>query len=256
MLKCILNVYTRQIMVESKESLLFEFLFFIVILFSFTVFFSNLWGKGCFYFIIYLNLFIYCYTSCSRIFSPLPTKSKGTSGLDSVRLSVRQSCKSVFRTFLFMLSDIHLIFGVLLWHIKIQIKFEFGVDPLIFQEVMALGLRKYHEFSVFRTFFLMLSDINLIFGILLWNIRYRSSLSLMLIHWFFRKLWPLDFEKYLEFSVFRTFLFVLNFRYIFIRYIRYIALTYQDTDQVWVWFWSIDFSRGYDPWTSKNITKY
>jgi hypothetical protein len=40
-----------------------------------------------------------------------------------------------------MLSDIYLIFGTLLCHTKIQIKFEFGVDPLIFQEVMALGLR-------------------------------------------------------------------------------------------------------------------
>jgi hypothetical protein len=38
-----------------------------------------------------------------------------------------------------MLSDIYLIFGTLLWHIKIQIKFEFGFDPLIFLEVMALG---------------------------------------------------------------------------------------------------------------------
>jgi hypothetical protein len=43
---------------------------------------------------------------------------------------------------LFMLSDIHLIFGTLLYHTKIQIQFEFGFDPLIFHEVMALGLRK------------------------------------------------------------------------------------------------------------------
>jgi hypothetical protein len=35
-----------------------------------------------------------------------------------------------------------LIFGTLLCHSKIQIKFEFGSDPLIFHEVMALGLRK------------------------------------------------------------------------------------------------------------------
>jgi hypothetical protein len=37
-------------------------------------------------------------------------------------------------------SHIHLIFGTLLCNIKIQIKFEFGFDPLIFHEVMALGL--------------------------------------------------------------------------------------------------------------------
>jgi hypothetical protein len=50
---------------------------------------------------------------------------------------------TVFRTFfLSLLTDIHLIFGTLLCHTKIQIKFEFGSDPLIFHEVMALGLGK------------------------------------------------------------------------------------------------------------------
>jgi hypothetical protein len=49
---------------------------------------------------------------------------------------------SVFRsTFFSLLKDIHSIFGTLLCHTKIQIKFEFGFDPLIFPEVMALGLR-------------------------------------------------------------------------------------------------------------------
>jgi hypothetical protein len=41
-----------------------------------------------------------------------------------------------------VLKDIYFIFGTWLWHIKIQIKIEFGFDPLIFHEVMALGLRK------------------------------------------------------------------------------------------------------------------
>jgi hypothetical protein len=41
----------------------------------------------------------------------------------------------------------YLIFGALLGHTRIQIKFEFGFDPLIFYEVMALGLRKM-SFSV------------------------------------------------------------------------------------------------------------
>jgi hypothetical protein len=54
-----------------------------------------------------------------------------------------------------------------IWYIslptKIQIKFEFGSDPLIFDEVMALGLGKNHELLVFR----LLTDIHLIFGTLL-----------------------------------------------------------------------------------------
>jgi hypothetical protein len=57
-----------------------------------------------------------------------------------------------------MLSDIHLIFGTLLCHTKIQIKIEFGFDPSIFHEVMALGLRKisriisFQHFVFFRAF--------------------------------------------------------------------------------------------------------
>jgi hypothetical protein len=41
-----------------------------------------------------------------------------------------------------LLTDIHLIFHTLLCNTMIQIKFEFGFDPLIFHEVMALGLGK------------------------------------------------------------------------------------------------------------------
>jgi hypothetical protein len=42
--------------------------------------------------------------------------------------------------FLFLLTDMHLKFGTLLCHTKMQIKFEFGPDPLIFHDVIALGL--------------------------------------------------------------------------------------------------------------------
>jgi hypothetical protein len=63
-----------------------------------------------------------------------------------------------------LLTDIHLIFGTLLCHTKIQIKFEFGFDPLIFHEVMALGLRKKSRIISFMHFF---SQIHLIFGTLL-----------------------------------------------------------------------------------------
>jgi hypothetical protein len=55
-------------------------------------------------------------------------------------------------SFLFLLTDTHLIFGTLLRHTKLQIKFEFGLDPLIFHEVMALGHRKILRMSVFLHF--------------------------------------------------------------------------------------------------------
>jgi hypothetical protein len=70
---------------------------------------------------------------------------------------------TVFQTFFSLLTDIHLIFGTLLCYTKIQIKFEFGSDPLIFHEVMALGLRKKnHELSVFHAFFSYSFDIQYI----------------------------------------------------------------------------------------------
>jgi hypothetical protein len=50
--------------------------------------------------------------------------------------------KSRIMSFTHFFSHIHLIFGTLLCNTKIQIKFEFGFDPLIFHEVMTLGLRK------------------------------------------------------------------------------------------------------------------
>jgi hypothetical protein len=50
---------------------------------------------------------------------------------------------TVFRTFsLSLLTDIHLIFGILVCHTKIQISFEFCFDLLIFHEVIAPVHRK------------------------------------------------------------------------------------------------------------------
>jgi hypothetical protein len=48
-----------------------------------------------------------------------------------------------------LLTDIHLTFGTLLCHTKLQIKFEFGFDPCIFHYVMALGLKKILRFVSF-----------------------------------------------------------------------------------------------------------
>jgi hypothetical protein len=73
-----------------------------------------------------------------------------------------------FFFFFALFTDIHLIFGTLLCNTKIRIKFEFGFDPLIFHEVMALGLRKISRIISFPDFFFfLLTDIHLIFGTLL-----------------------------------------------------------------------------------------
>jgi hypothetical protein len=90
---------------------------------------------------------------------------------------------SVFRTFISLLTDIHLILGTLFCHTKVQIKIEIGFDPLIFPEVMALGLRKISRIIRFLDFFSsLLTDIHLIFGTLLCHTKIQISLSLVLIH--------------------------------------------------------------------------
>jgi hypothetical protein len=61
--------------------------------------------------------------------------------------------KSRITSFKHFSSHIYLIFGILLYITKIQIKFEFGFDPLIFHEVMALGLRKKSQIISFPDFF-------------------------------------------------------------------------------------------------------
>jgi hypothetical protein len=73
---------------------------------------------------------------------------------------------------------------------------------------------------------------------------YRSSSKMVAIDQFLGELCPLR-----NFTVFRTF-FLSAYWYSFD--IWYIALPYLDTDQVWVWFWSIHFSRSYGPWTLKK----
>jgi hypothetical protein len=116
------------------------------------------------------------------------------------------------------------------------------------------------DFTVFRTFFSLLTDIHLIIfplcaQLLHWNfvhsfisMTYRSSSKVVAIDQFLEELCPLR-----DFTVFRAFFLSA---YIYSFDIWYIALPYQDTDQVWVWFWSIDCLRSYGPWTYRKITNY
>jgi hypothetical protein len=78
---------------------------------------------------------------------------------------------SVFHTFFSLLTGIHLIFGTLLCHTKIQIKCDFGFNPLIFPKVMALGLRNIMNYPFSGLFFSLPTDIHLIFGTLLCHIK-------------------------------------------------------------------------------------
>jgi hypothetical protein len=71
-----------------------------------------------------------------------------------------------------LLTDIHLIFGTLLCHTKIQIKFGFGFDPLIFSR--SYGPWTYENVANYQfsgLFFSLHTDIHLIFGTLLCHTR-------------------------------------------------------------------------------------
>jgi hypothetical protein len=77
-------------------------------------------------------------------------------------------------SFLSPLADIYLIFGTLLFHSKLQIKFEFGFDPYIFPKLKPMNLEKILRIITFpHLFFSLLTYIHLIFGRLLCHTKFQ-----------------------------------------------------------------------------------
>jgi hypothetical protein len=111
-----------------------------------------------------------------------------------------------FPHLLSLLTDIHLIFGTctLLCHTKIQIKFEFAFDPLIFTKLWTLDLEKISR--IFCTFFSLLTDIHFIFGTLFCNTKLQIKFKFGFNPLEFHELWPMDLEKYHALSVVCTFI--------------------------------------------------
>ena len=71
-----------------------------------------------------------------------------------------------------MLRDIDLIFGMWVYNDKLQIKFTFHSGPMIFGGVMHLDFEIWPNtfvFSCHHFFFAMLGDIDLIFGMRVYN---------------------------------------------------------------------------------------
>jgi hypothetical protein len=69
-----------------------------------------------------------------------------------------------------MIWDIDLIFGRSLYNHKLQINFEIRFGWMIFGQLTAVGLWNLAKYLVVTTFFLaMLGDIDLIFGIWVYN---------------------------------------------------------------------------------------
>jgi hypothetical protein len=64
---------------------------------------------------------------------------------------------------------IQMVFGIQMYHEEKQVKFEYGCDPIIIEEVIALGLRKLLENEFPFIFSLMVRWIQMIFGIQMYH---------------------------------------------------------------------------------------
>ena len=85
--------------------------------------------------------------------------------------------------FFAMLWDIDLIFGMWVYNDKLQ-KFLFRSGPMIFGQVMALGLWNMDKYLVVTTFFrYMLGDIDLIFGNNELPINFEIHLLFLAYYW-------------------------------------------------------------------------
>jgi hypothetical protein len=91
---------------------------------------------------VFRTFFLFAYRYCFAI--PRYRSSLSLIFPEVMALGFRKMSQNIRfpDVFVSLLTDIHFIFGTLFCHTKIQIKFEFGFDPLIFSKVMALGLRK------------------------------------------------------------------------------------------------------------------
>jgi hypothetical protein len=68
-----------------------------------------------------------------------------------------------------MVRWIQMIFGIQMYHEEIQVKFEYGCNPIIIGGVIALGLRKLLENEFPFIFSLIVSWNQMIFGIQMYH---------------------------------------------------------------------------------------
>jgi hypothetical protein len=71
-----------------------------------------------------------------------------------------------------------------------------------FRKLWPLDLVKYHKLSVFRTFFVLTFRCSFYIWYMAWPTKIQIKFELVLVHWFFSKLWHSDLDKYQEMSFF------------------------------------------------------
>jgi hypothetical protein len=120
---------------------------------------------------------------------------------------------------------------IFIWYIvhcfaipRYRLSLSLALIQWFFMKLWPLDLEKKSRIISFPHFFSLCLQIFIWYLVHCFAIpRYRLSFSLVLVHWFFTKLWPLDLEKNHELSVFRTFSlsayrYSFNIWYIFLPY--------------------------------------
>jgi hypothetical protein len=78
-----------------------------------------------------------------------------------------------------------MIFGIQMYHEEMQVKFEYGCDPVIIEGVIALGLGKLLENEFPFIFSVMVRWIQMIFGIQMYHeemqVKFKYGCSLIII---------------------------------------------------------------------------
>ena len=127
--------------------------------------------------------------------------------------------------FFAMLWDNDLIFGIWVYNDKLQIKFTFRSGPMIFGQVMALGLWNLAKYLVVTTLF---HWFEILTWFLVWEciiISYRSTLKFFPVEWFFGQLTAVGLWNFAKYLVVITF-FSLWF-------------------EILTWFWVCEFKEAW-----------
>ena len=128
-----------------------------------------------------------------------------------------------------MLQDIDLILGMWVYNDKLQIKFTFSFGPMIFGQVMALGLWNLAKYLVVTTFFRYAwrywLDV-LVYEYIMMS--YRSSLHFVLVQWFFGRVMALGLWNLAKYLVVTT-LFHYDLRYWLDFWYESIFISYRST---------------------------
>jgi hypothetical protein len=91
--------------------------------------------------------------------------------------------------------------GIQMYHEEMQVKIEYGCDPIIFEGVIALGLRNLLENEFPFIFSLIVRWIEIIFSITMYHEEMQVNLNMGAARLLLEKLLPLDSENFLKITV-------------------------------------------------------